>query len=181
MPLKKLFQNIHGFCSQPSAPFVLMVINPRHTPKHKLPYVELPGHRRLTGYGFRGWLPGLGTVSRHGNWNVSQSVFSTLAEPAASPVKSSRFPLRPFSAKWFKPERGGGRSPRWQFIKIRPSRAGLKWSDAQDKINRVVYLLLLSDFVSARLEVSLSLWSSAMPYSQLLVHEFGPIGEPRLV
>lgn len=24
-----------------------MVINPHHTPKHKLPYVELRGHRRL--------------------------------------------------------------------------------------------------------------------------------------
>jgi hypothetical protein len=40
MPLKKLFQNIHGFCSQPSAPSVFMVINPHHKPKHKLPYVE---------------------------------------------------------------------------------------------------------------------------------------------
>jgi hypothetical protein len=38
MPLKKLFQNIHGFGSQPSAPFVFMVTNPDHTPKHKLPY-----------------------------------------------------------------------------------------------------------------------------------------------
>jgi hypothetical protein len=53
MPLKKLFQNIHGFCSPPSAPFVFMVINPHHTAKHKLPYVELPGHRRLPGSGVR--------------------------------------------------------------------------------------------------------------------------------
>ncbi len=57
MPLKKLFQNIHGFCSQPSAPSVFMVINPHHKPKHKLPYVELRGHRSLPGYGVRGCCP----------------------------------------------------------------------------------------------------------------------------
>jgi hypothetical protein len=54
MPLKKLFQNIHGSCSQPSAPSVFMVINPHRKPKHKLPYVELRGHRSLPGYGVRG-------------------------------------------------------------------------------------------------------------------------------
>ena len=57
MPLKKLFQNIHGFCSQPSAPSVFMAINPHHKPKHKLPYVELRGHRSLPGYGVRGCCP----------------------------------------------------------------------------------------------------------------------------
>lgn len=108
-------------------------------------------------------------------------MFSTLAEPAASPVKVAAFPSGRFRQSGSSPKEEGGRSPRWQFIKIRAPRAGLKWSDAQDKINRVLYLLLLGDFVSARLEVSLSLWSSVMPYSQLLAHEFGPIGEPRLV
>jgi uncharacterized protein len=41
MPLKNLFQNIHGFRSQPSVPLVFMVIDPHQTPKNKLPYVEL--------------------------------------------------------------------------------------------------------------------------------------------
>jgi len=36
-----------------------MVINPHHTSKHKLSYVELPGHCRLSGCGVRG-LPGFG-------------------------------------------------------------------------------------------------------------------------
>jgi len=57
MPRKELFENIHGFRSQPPAPFVFMVINPHRKPRRKLPYVELRGRRSLPGYGVRGCCP----------------------------------------------------------------------------------------------------------------------------
>lgn len=76
-----------------------MVINPHHKPKHKLPYVELRGHRSLPGYGVRGCCPErLVAVDSGGSRATLPKLLAGAVNWAAAHLRMSR---RPSFRYWF--------------------------------------------------------------------------------